>query len=92
MINNNNYVVILYNDPINKRAYVQGVLMEVFNWDEMKANSVMMQVKYKKREISIELSLSTLFLVCLLWTNPHMSSIYANLGTYVRLSHNWRVV
>merc|ERR1711918_201255 len=43
MINNNNYVVILYNDPINKRAYVQGVLMEVFNWDEMKANSVMMQ-------------------------------------------------
>ena len=43
MINDNNFVVILYNDPVNKRAYVQGVLMEVFNWDEMKSNSVMMQ-------------------------------------------------
>ena len=37
MLNNNNWNVILYNDPINKRAYVQGVLMDVFNWDENKA-------------------------------------------------------
>ena len=43
MINNNNYMVILYNDPVNKRAYVQKVLMEVFNWDENKAMTVMMQ-------------------------------------------------
>lgn len=43
MLNNNNWNVILYNDPINKRAYVQGVLMDVFNWDENKANAVMMQ-------------------------------------------------
>ena len=43
MLNNNNWNVILYNDPINKRAYVQGVLIDVFSWDENKANAVMMQ-------------------------------------------------
>ena len=43
MLNNNNWNVILYNDPINKRAYVQSVLIDVFSWDESKANSVMMQ-------------------------------------------------
>ena len=41
---NNNYIVILYNDPFNKRLYVQQTLIEVFNWDEAKANSIMMQV------------------------------------------------
>ena len=43
MMSNNNYMVVLYNDPVNKRAYVQQTLMEVFNWDENKANEVMMQ-------------------------------------------------
>lgn len=43
MLNNNNWNVILYNDPVNKRAYVQGVLIDVFSWDENKANAVMLQ-------------------------------------------------
>ena len=42
-VNNDNYVVILYNDEFNKRAYVQKTLMDVFSWDENKSHSIMMQ-------------------------------------------------
>jgi hypothetical protein len=37
--NNEEYMVILYDDPFNKRAYVASVLMDVFSWSEDMANS-----------------------------------------------------
>lgn len=37
------YLVILYNDSLNKRGYVVEVLMEVFLWSETRANDVMME-------------------------------------------------
>jgi ATP-dependent Clp protease adapter protein ClpS len=43
-IGKNNYILILYNDPFNKKFYVQKTLQEVFMWDESKAESVMLQV------------------------------------------------
>jgi hypothetical protein len=45
IVQQNDYIVILYNDPINKRQYVQQVLMDVFSWDENRASTVMMQVR-----------------------------------------------
>lgn len=36
------WMVILYNDPINKRLYVQNVLMEVFSFSEAVAHETMM--------------------------------------------------
>jgi ATP-dependent Clp protease adaptor protein ClpS len=37
------YLVILYNDPYNKRQYVQQVLIEIFSFSEEVANATMMQ-------------------------------------------------
>lgn len=37
------YMVVLFNDPYNKRQYVSQVLMEVFSWTEVMASDVMMQ-------------------------------------------------
>jgi ATP-dependent Clp protease adapter protein ClpS len=37
------YLVVLFNDPYNKRQYVSMVLMEVFSWTEMMAGEVMLQ-------------------------------------------------
>lgn len=36
---NDQYMVILYDDPVNKRVYVAAVLMTVFTWSEDMANS-----------------------------------------------------
>ncbi len=36
------YTVLLYNDPFNKRQYVEEVLIQVFNWDVETAHKVMM--------------------------------------------------
>lgn len=36
------YAVILYNDPVNKRAFVLSTLMTVFGWAEPRATEVMM--------------------------------------------------
>jgi len=38
-----NWLVVLYNDPFNKKQYVQQALMEVFKWQESRANDVMLQ-------------------------------------------------
>lgn len=40
---NEKYLVVLFNDPVNKRQYVSQVLMEVFTWTEMMASEVMLQ-------------------------------------------------
>ena len=37
--NNEEYAVILYDDPFNKRAYVAAVLMDTFKWSEDMATS-----------------------------------------------------
>lgn len=37
------YMVILYNDPFNKRQYVSQTLMEVFSWSQQEAENTMMQ-------------------------------------------------
>jgi ATP-dependent Clp protease adapter protein ClpS len=42
-IDESSWLVVLFNDPFNKRQFVQQALMEVFNWDESRANGVMMQ-------------------------------------------------
>ena len=36
------YIIILYNDNFNKRAYVLDCLMEVFKWEQSRAEAVMM--------------------------------------------------
>lgn len=38
----NNYYCILFDDPFNKRKYVEAVLMQVFSWTQAYANEVMM--------------------------------------------------
>ena len=51
-----NYLVILYNDPFNKRAYVSGVLQQVFKWDDMQADAVMMQAHTYGYAVAVETS------------------------------------
>ena len=51
-----NYMVILYNDPFNKRAYVSGVLQDVFKWDEMQADAVMLQAHNNGFAVAVETS------------------------------------
>lgn len=51
-----NFMVILYNDPINKRAYVSGVLQDVFKWDEMQADAVMLQAHTYGFAVAVETS------------------------------------
>ena len=51
-----NYMVILYNDPFNKRAYVSAVLQEVFKWDEMQADEVMLQAHNNGFAVTVETS------------------------------------
>lgn len=36
------FYVVLFDDPVNKRAYVAQCLMEVFGWDLAKAESIML--------------------------------------------------
>lgn len=42
-LSQDHYYVILYDDPVNKRAYVANCLMDIFNWTEVVANDVMMR-------------------------------------------------
>ena len=51
-----NYLVILYNDPFNKRAYVSGVLQDVFKWDDMQADAVMLQAHTYGYAVAVETS------------------------------------
>ena len=51
-----NYLVILYNDPFNKRAYVSEVLQDVFSWDESQADVVMMQAHMNGFAVVLETS------------------------------------
>ena len=51
-----NYLVILYNDPFNKRAYVSGVLQDVFKWDGMQADAVMLQAHTYGYAVAVETS------------------------------------
>ena len=54
-----NYLVILYNDPFNKRAYVSGVLQDVFKWDDMQADAVMLQAHTYGYAVAVETSKET---------------------------------
>jgi ATP-dependent Clp protease adapter protein ClpS len=54
--NEDNYLVLLFNDPFNKRAYVSAVLQEVFKWDDMQADAVMMQAHMNGFAVVIETS------------------------------------
>ena len=51
-----NYMVILYNDPFNKRAYVSAVLQDTFKWDEMQADAVMLQAHTNGFAVTVETS------------------------------------
>ena len=51
-----NYLVILYNDPFNKRAYVSRVLQDVFKWDDMQADAVMLQAHTYGYAVAVETS------------------------------------
>lgn len=42
-IGENQYILVLYNDPVNKRLYVQRALMEVLSFTEAVAEDVMLQ-------------------------------------------------
>ena len=42
-IGENKYMLILYNDPFNKRLYVQSALMEILSFTEAVAEAVMLQ-------------------------------------------------
>eukprot|EP01038_Epipyxis_sp_PR26KG_P006700 gene6700-9191_t len=42
-VESDKYVVILYDDPFNKRVYVAICLLEVFPWTEDMATAVMLQ-------------------------------------------------
>lgn len=55
------YLVILYNDPINKRNYVATVLMEVFTWDEALADSVMLEAHNNGYAVTGEYNKETAF-------------------------------
>ena len=50
------YLVILYNDPFNKRQYVSGVLQEIFSWDDMQADAVMLQAHQNGYAVAVETS------------------------------------
>lgn len=54
--NEDNYLVILYNDPFNKRAYVSSVLQEVFKWDDIQADAVMLQAHTYGYAVAVETS------------------------------------
>jgi ATP-dependent Clp protease adapter protein ClpS len=54
--NEDNYLVLLFNDPFNKRAYVSAVLQEVFKWDDMQADAIMMQAHMNGFAVVIETS------------------------------------
>ena len=51
-----NYMVLLYNDPFNKRAYVSSVLQDVFKWDEIQADAVMLQAHTYGYAVTVETS------------------------------------
>ena len=53
--------MLLYNDPINKRVYVANVLMEVFSWDEVLANSVMLEAHTNGFAVTGEYNKETAF-------------------------------
>ena len=60
-IDEDTYLVLLYNDPVNKRNYVATVLMEVFSWDEALASSVMLEAHNSGFAVTGEYSKDTAF-------------------------------
>lgn len=60
-IDEDTYLVILYNDPVNKRNYVASVLMDVFTWDEALASSVMLEAHNNGFAVTGEYNKETAF-------------------------------